>query len=477
MGLTPATSYADSDGVSIAYQVFGGGSRDLVVAPGFMSHLDLQWTVPSFAEFAERLASFSRVIIFDKRGTGLSDPAPGADRFDTRMDDVRAVMDAAGSDSASLLGMSEGGPLAALFAASFPRRVQHLILFGTFPRGSIIDSDVMGRLEEAVRNWGQGRTADVFSSLASPLRRRVAGMMERASASPSMARALLAAVAEVDVTPILPAIDVPTLIVHRRDDPFARAGWSDEIESLVHNATRLELDGDEHIPWLGDVSTVTTAVERFVTGNTARPKGRRILATVLFTDIVGSTEKAASLGDLAWRSLLDRHNSLVRDEVDGHGGEEVKFTGDGFLLRFDTPARAIDCARRLVRRLDDIGLEVRIGIHTGEAEIIDDHELAGVAVHIAARIMALADPGEILVSSTVKDLEVGSPYTFLERGSHELKGAPGSWSLYSVSDTDRIVVDITAPEPRIGDRLTVLLARQAPQTVRAVAHSVLSGGS
>jgi class 3 adenylate cyclase/predicted alpha/beta hydrolase len=459
--------------VSIAFQVFGDGPRDLVVAPGFMSHLDLQWTVPSFAEFAERLAAFSRVIIFDKRGTGLSDPAPGADRFDTRMDDVRAVMDAAASESASLLGMSEGGPLAALFAATFPHRVERLVLFGTFARGSIIEEATFARLAEAVRNWGQGLTADIFSAQVSPLRRRVAGMMERASASPSMARALLAAIAEADVSAVLPSLHVPTLVVHRAGDPFAPASWSDEIADLVPSAARLELDGDEHVPWLGDVSSIAAAVERFVAGRTVRPEGRRILATVMFTDIVSSTEKAAALGDMAWRSLLDRHNAVVRDEIAGHDGEEVKFTGDGFLLRFQSPARAIDCARRLVRRLEEIDIAIRVGIHTGEAEMIDDRELAGVAVHIAARIMALARPGEILVSGTVKDLVVGSPHTFVERGSHQLKGAPGSWTLYSVADAERIVIDITGPQLRMGDRLSVFLARQAPHAVRAVAQSLL----
>jgi class 3 adenylate cyclase len=470
----PPTHYARAGSASVAYQVVGDGPVDLVLAPGFVSHLDLQWTIPTFAEFIERLSSFARVIIFDKRGTGLSDPTPGAERFDTRMEDIRAVMDATGSQRASLLGMSEGGPLAMLFAASAPDRVESLILYGTFPGGWALGEETLERFQGAVDRWGEGRTADIFSKSSDPMRRRLGGMFERCSASPSMASALIESVKRVDVTPILSLLEVPTLVLHRREDPFAACEWSEYLTKHISTATRQVLDGDEHIPWFGEVAELGATIEQFVTGRRSQPVSRRTLQSVLFTDIVGSTELATKLGDAGWRQTLDRHNLVVRAELARAGGREIKMTGDGVLAVFPSPTRAIDCARSSIERLADLGIVIRSGVHTGECEEMADGDIGGLAVNIAARVMAEADAGEVVVSNTVKDLVIGCDYAFSTRGSHTLKGVPGEWELHAVVERSPVAVAPEHPVLRPVDRVSTLVARRAAGAIRTVAG--LAGG-
>ena len=465
----PQTHYAKAGASSIAFQVIGDGPVDLVVAPGFVSHLDLQWTIPTFAEFIERLTSFSRVIIFDKRGTGLSDPTPGAERFDSRMDDIRAVMDAAGSRSATLVGISEGGPLAMMFAASAPERVDSLVLYGTFPGGWALGAETLERFQAAVDRWGEGGTAEIFSKSSDSMRRRLGGMFERCSASPSMAKALIESVKRVDVTPVLSMLSVPTIILHRRDDPFAACEWSEYLAKHIPDATRHVLDGDEHVPWFGDVGELASAIERHMTGRRSQPVAHRSLQSVLFTDIVGSTELATRLGDAGWRQTLDRHNTVVRAELARAGGREIKMTGDGVLAVFPSPTRAIDCARGSIDRLADLGIAIRSGIHTGECEEMPDGDIGGLAVNIAARVMGAAGSGEVLVSNTVRDLVMGCDYVFASRGIHELKGVPGEWELHAVAERNDPTGLPDHPSLRPVDRLSTVVARKAAGAIRTVA--------
>ncbi len=465
----PHTHYARTSTSSVAYQVVGDGPIDLVLAPGFVSHLDLQWTIPTFAEFVERLGAFGRVMLFDKRGTGLSDPTPGAERFDTRMEDIRAVMDAAGSARATLIGVSEGGPLAMLFAASAPERVESLVLYGTFPGGWALGEETLERFQAAVDRWGEGGTADIFSKSSDSMRRRLGGMFERCSASPSMARALIESIKNVDVTPILPLLSVPTLVLHRRDDPFAACEWSEYLTKHIANATRQVLEGDEHVPWFGEVAPLTSAIEQFVTGRRSHPLARRTLQSVLFTDIVGSTELATRLGDAGWRQTLDRHNLVVRAELARTGGREIKMTGDGVLAVFPSPTRAIDFARDTIGRLGDLGIAIRSGVHTGECEEMDDGDIGGLAVNIAARVMSAAGEGEVLVSNTVKDLVMGCDYVFASRGVHQLKGVPGEWELHAVVERGEVLVAPDHPVLRPVDRVSAAVARRAAGAIRTVA--------
>ncbi len=427
--MAPRTHYAQNGDVNIAYQVTGDGPLDLVIVPGFISHLDLDWTAPGFERFAGRLAAFSRLIRFDKRGTGLSDPAPGAATLEQRMEDVRVVMDAVGSERAALLGYSEGGPMAALFAATYPERTLALVMYGSFPAGRSLGPQP--EFSEMIRDsWGEGRIVDFFApSLAHDDRLREAmGAAERASASPAMARALMEALAETDVTAVLPEVRVPTLVLHRRGDYIPIDGARVIAES-VPGARLVELDGSDHLPFLGDSDAIVEEVEEFLTGarNVAEPE--RALATVMFTDIVDSTRRAAELGDARWRDLLERHDELVARQIERARGRKIKSTGDGVLATFDGPARAIGCAAAIVDELDRDGIEIRAGIHTGECELLGD-DVAGMAVHIGARIAGLAGNGEVLVSSTVKDLVAGSQIGFEPRGAHVLKGVPGEWQIF-----------------------------------------------
>jgi class 3 adenylate cyclase len=432
----PNTNYAKSGDVNVAYQVLGEGPPDLVHVWGWLSHLDLQWTNPTVSKFLRRLASFSRLIMFDKRGTGLSDPVGSALTFEDRMDDIRAVLDAVGSERAAILGFSEGAALSVLFAASHPERATSLVLYDSVVVGANVAGstweDLSSRIRRTIDRWGQGETMEWLApSLAeSGLDKRFWGMFERASMSPSMALALWEAIQQVDVREVLPSINVPTLVLHHADSPIP-ASQGRMIAELVQGARYIELPGRDHLPGAGDPEAVAGEIEEFLTGVRGAGRPDRVLATVLFTDIVDSTRRAAELGDSAWRGLLEHHDSLVRSQLERFQGREVKQTGDGFLASFDGPARAIRCARAIVDETRELSVELRAGLHTGECELIGD-DLGGVAVHVAARVGALAQPGEVLVSGTVKDLVLGSGIELVDRGTHELKGVPGEWRLFAM---------------------------------------------
>jgi class 3 adenylate cyclase len=436
----PETRYAKSANVDIAYQVVGEGPLDLVLVPGFVSHLDLQWTDPGMTCFLRGLASFSRLILFDKRGTGISDPVGAAPTLEERMDDVRAVMDAVGSERAALFGLSEGGPMSLLFAATYPERTTALILYGTFAVGPLVGGDDPGgqrwvevghTMRDAVDHWGEGRTAPLFapSVAGNEGYRSTWGRFERAALSPAMARALWQLVVSIDVRHVLPAIRVPTLVLRRAGD-FVPVELHRQLAETITGARYVELEGD-HVPTTGDIDAIVAEMRGFLTGVREGPSPDRVLATVLFTDIVGSTEQAAALGDRRWRDLLENHHALVRQELARFRGREVKTLGDGFLATFDGPARAIRCAAAIRDRVRPLRIEIRAGLHTGECEFMGD-DVAGIAVHIGARVAESAAPAEVLVSSTVKDLVAGSGLRFVDRGMRNLHGVPGEWRLFAV---------------------------------------------
>ena len=440
--MEPTTRYADSDGVSIAYQVHGEGPLDLVFVPGFVSHVELFWDDPLTAGFLRRLASFARVVIWDKRGQGLSDRTGRPPTLEDSMDDLEAVLAAAGCERPAIFGISEGGPMSALFAATHPDRVASLVLYGTyarmlrapdFPQG--IPPEGLQRWGEIVkRDWGRPVGVNIWAPSVEgdvDFERWWARLL-RYGTSPAGAVALMDLYREIDVRGVLPAIDVPTLVLQRRDDRIATVGQGRYLAEAIPGAKYVELEGADHLPIAGDQDALLDEVEEFLVGSRRGSEPERALATVLFTDIVGSTERAAELGDRAWRRLLERHDAAVRRALDLYRGREVKTMGDGFLATFDGPARAIRCARALQEDVARLGLEVRAGIHTGEVELIGD-DVGGMAVNIGARIGSLAGPGEVLVSSTVRELVVGSGLEFADRGAQTLKGAPGEWRLFAVS--------------------------------------------
>ncbi|HEY7560821.1 MAG TPA: adenylate/guanylate cyclase domain-containing protein [Gaiellaceae bacterium] len=433
------TRYARSGDVNIAYQVTGEGALDLVLVPGFVSHLEHDWDEPRSAHFLERLASFSRLIRFDKRGTGLSDRPGGLPDLETRMDDVRAVMDAAGSERAALFGYSEGGPMSVLFAATYPERTAALVVYGSYAKRVDPDADYpwapervarVAYAEEVERTWGEESDLPTMAPSADAALRRWWSTRARASASPGAARDLILMNSEIDVREVLPAVRVPTLILHRRGDLDSSPEEGRYLAKRIPGARFVELDGLDHVPWI-DPDQIVDEVEEFLTGGRPGPAPDRVLATVLFTDVVDSTGRAAELGDRRWRELLGRYHALVRAELARFGGVEVDKAGDGTLARFDGPARAVRAALAIVEAVREIGLEVRAGVHTGELELTADG-VAGIAVHIGARIAGEAGAGEVLASSTVKDLVFGSGLDFEERGAVELRGVPGSWHLYAV---------------------------------------------
>ncbi|HJP64834.1 MAG TPA: adenylate/guanylate cyclase domain-containing protein, partial [Actinomycetota bacterium] len=360
--MQPETKYAKSGDLHIAYQVIGDGPVDLVVSPGFISHLDLNWTQPAFPRYVRRLASFARVILFDKRGTGLSDPTPGAVPIDERMDDIRAVMDAVGSERAALFGYSEGGPMSILFAATYPERTHALVLYGTYAHNAAMPDERWEQVANAIDHWGEGIIARLFvpSFPDNALNRKGAGVYERAAASPAMARALIEGAAHIDVRSALSAVQAPTLVIHRRGE-FMPVEAARELAAGIPQARYIELPGTDHLPWVGDMDAILDPVEEFLTGAKHRADPDRVLATVLFTDIVEGTARAASIGDDQWRETLERHNTLVRRAISEHRGVEVKTTGDGFLATFDGPARAIRSALEIVEGVRELGLEVRAG--------------------------------------------------------------------------------------------------------------------
>ena len=440
----PETRYSKSaDGVHIAYQVLGDADLDLVLSPGFVSHLEHSWEDPSMARFLRRLASFSRLIVFDKRGTGMSDRAPD-DRpglLEDRVNDIATLMDTVGSERAAIMGLSETGAVALLFAATYPARTRAAVVCGSFAGEGDTgptypwapDPEAAQRLEELERNWGRGvlylekfapslvgdkRYEDWFAKL------------ERLAVSPGAAVALVRMMWQMDVRDILPTIRVPTLVLHKRDDKVVPIEEGRFIAEHVPGAKLVELPGADHWPWIGHEEAVEE-IQEFLTGMRDSAEPDRALVTVLFIDIVDSTKRAAQLGDRRWADLLASFYAVVRRELDRYRGQEVDTAGDGFFVTFDGPARAIRCATALVDTVEGLGLQIRIGIHTGECERMAD-KVGGLGVVIGARVGSLAGPGEILVSRTVQDLVVGSDVRFQQRGKHELKGVPGKWGLYAV---------------------------------------------
>lgn len=435
--MTAPIRYARSGDVNIAYQVTGGGSFDLVLVPGFFSHLEVDWEHPDHARFLERLGSFARLIRFDKRGTGLSDRGVGLPDFETRMDDVRAVMDSAGSDEAALFGYSEGGPLSILFSATYPDRTRALVLYGSYAKRSNPDEGYPWAPKYEERRsiavgyeaeWGEFDVSRLMAradpAMAEWFRRR-----GRASLSPAGARDLVLMNAKADVRELLPSVHAPTLVLHRAHDRATLVEEGRYLAEKIPGARFVELRGDVHVPWV-DMDPLLDEIEEFLTGSRPPHRSRRVLATILFTDLVSSTDRLRELGDRAWAALLERHHAEVRRELDAFSGEEVATTGDGFLALFDGPGRAIRCALAIRESLALLGLDVRVGIHTGEVERTE--ELGGIAVHLAARVLGEAGAGEILVTRTTHDLVEGSGLAFEDRGEYELKGIDGARRLFAV---------------------------------------------
>jgi class 3 adenylate cyclase/esterase/lipase len=441
MAETPETRYAKSGDLHIAYQVLGEGPIDLVIVPGWVSHVEVVWQEPQAADFLRRLGEFCRVILFDKRGTGMSDPINHAPPVDERMDDIRAVMEAAGSRRAALLGYSEGGPLALLFAATYPDRTSAVIPYASFARMLRADDFPEGMSEETAELFFDGvkRAAmdGALYDVVVPSRKGDEAFREwfaritRQSASPALLILYFKANLKIDIRPILPLIQVPTLVLHRTGDNLVPVEMSRYLATHIPGAKYVELDGKDHWPWFGDTDAVIEEIEEFVTGIRHAPRTDRVLATVMFTDIVGSTQHLARLGDRRWKELLDQYDTAVLRQVERFRGRVVKQTGDGSLATFDGPARAVQCAHALRNAARAIGIEIRAGLHVGECEL-RGHDVSGLAVHIASRVQDDAPPGEILVSRTVTDLVAGSGIEFEDRGEHALKGVPGTWKLYAV---------------------------------------------
>ncbi len=443
----PETRYARSGDLSIAYQVVGDGPFDLVYVPGFVSHVELRWRVPLFARGLEQLAAFSRLLLFDKRGTGMSDRVAGAPTLEARMDDLRAVMDDVGSARAAIFGVAEGAPMSLLFAATYPERTAALVLRGGFPRMMWAPDYPWGRSEEQyradleadLRLYGRREEAAAQVGSLPGWEQEDAGTIVdylRWSASPGALEGLARMNREIDVRDVLPAIRVPTLILHGSDDAVVPAEAARWMADRIPGARLVEVSGAAHLHFGRGTEAINAEVERFLEdlwerGAWGQVEPDRVLATVLFTDIVGSSERLAELGDRGWAELLGRHHAIVRQEIAYHRGVEVDTAGDGFFASFDGPARGIRCARAIVEGTAGLGLPVRVGLHTGECEIVDG-KVAGIAVHTGARVASLASPGEVLVSRTVKDLVAGSGIAFERKGIHELKGVPGEWELFAV---------------------------------------------
>ena len=439
--MLPTTQYAKSGGVNIAYQTVGNGPRDLVLVPGWVSNLDVFWEEPVLARMFARLASFSRLILFDKRGTGLSDRVSDMPSLEVRMDDVRAVMDAVGSQRAALFGYSEGGAMCALFAATYPARASALIMGGAFSRRTQAPDYPWGPTraqslafaDEVERDWGGavGMEARWPSQIHDERCRHWWGRWLRSSASPAAAAALLRMNMEIDIRHVLSAVRVPTLLLHSRNDRVIDFGASQYMYERIAGAKLVELNGIDHVPWGCDSDVILDEIEEFLTGTRLGAEPDRLLVTVMFTDIVKATERAAVLGDRGWHDLLESHHALVRRELEHFRGREIDTAGDGFLATFDGPARAVRCACAISREVRRLGLEIRAGLHTGECEVMGS-KVAGIAVHTGARVATHAQTGEVLVSSTVKDLVAGSGLSFQDRGMQRLKGIPGEWRLFAV---------------------------------------------
>lgn len=441
MPSAPDVRYTQApDGTNIAWASFGDGPLELLCIPGFVSHLELMFEAPGAERYLDRMASFSRVVMYDKRGQGLSDRPPSPPTLEQSMEDARAVLDAAGVERAAVYGISEGGPMSMLLAASYPERVSALVLYGTWPRMLRADdypTGVRGEafdafVDTAVRDWGGPVALQLWAPTfaADEQARRWWAKLLRSGSSPAGAAALLRLYTEIDVRDVLPTITAPTLVLHRRGDRLMPPAAGRAIAEGIPGARFVELDGEDHLP-IVEPEQILDEVEEFLTGERPEREPDRMLATVMFTDVVDSTARAAALGDRRWRELVERHDEILRDVIARHRGREIKTMGDGFLATFDGPARAIRAAmsaRDAVRSLD---LEIRAGLHTGEVEVMQ-RDIGGIAVNIGARVGALAGPGEVLVSRTVTDLVAGSGIAFVDRGAHALKGVPGDWQLFAV---------------------------------------------
>jgi pimeloyl-ACP methyl ester carboxylesterase/class 3 adenylate cyclase len=503
------TAYAPCGDLSLAYQVFGDGPVELVFAGPFVSHLELFWTVPEFKAFFDQLATFCRIVVFDKAGVGLSDPVPHVRTLEDRATEIEAVMNTVGFRRAALIGGSDGGSAAMLFAATRPERTRALILCDTysFQAGGWdtmdrdpaelwarilpeLGEDYMPSVEQIARiqeigravrsGWGSGATFSIAFPSASGRLRQLA-MSERMCASPGMARASLEATFLIDVRPILPSITAPTLVIHAREDPVVPVQCGRYLADHIPGARYLEVDGVDCMPWFTEPDTILTGIEEFLTGSHAAPsQSHRALRTVLFTDIVASTQHAAATGDERWRAVLHRFGEITADLAQRFGGTVVKSTGDGYLATFDGPTQAIRCAEALRTEAETLGIQIRAAIHTGECELLDA-DIAGIAVHIAARILGHAGAGEILVSRTVRDLVVGSGTGFEDRGSVELRGVPGTWQLLAVDrhgaragSPEAELASMPTPGPRTAmrrsDRAVEVMARRAPWILRGMAR-------
>ena len=441
MAAVPETRYVKSGDVHLAYQVLGNGPLEVVFVPGFVSNVEANWNAPDRAAFFRRLASFCRLIVFDKRGTGMSDRSSQIFTLEQRMADVQAIMDDAGCQRAALIGVSEGGPMSLLFAATYPQRTRALVIYGSYAKRSWAPdypfgwdderwASVLGNFE---RHWGtpQGINLDMWApSIAGDLERaQSTSAYFRAAASPGAVLAVMKMNRDIDVRHVLPSVRVPTLIVHRTGDRVIDVQHARYLASHIDRAKLVELPGNDHVPWV-ESEALLQEVEEFLTGERHAADVDRVLATVLFTDIVESTERAAAVGDRKWRELLENYQSLVRQQLAQFRGREIDTAGDGFLAAFDGPARAIRCGVAVRERARSVGIDIRAGLHSGECEVMGE-KLGGIAVHIGARVAAKAAPGEIVVSQTVKDLVAGSGLAFAERGTHALKGVPGEWRLYA----------------------------------------------
>lgn len=438
----PKTHYVTTDDVSIAYQILGNGPIDIVCVPGVISHLEFLHEFPGYTSSLLRLAKFARVVTFDKRGQGLSDRMVGAPSLEQRMDDVRAIMDEIGSKSAVLFGFSEGCPMSVLFAATYPERVSHLVLYGGFARAAdlflpnITREGLEALIAQRVKTWGDGEMVKlVFPSQAHD-QDAVAQMakLERLAISPGAMRTNRFLNSQIDVTSILPSVRVPTLVLHRWRDAVVPVALGSSLSAQIPGARYIEYPDGDHAFWTGDAETLLGDVEEFVTGrrDSGAAETERVLATIMFTDVVDSTGRAAAMGDQRWRGLLDKHDHLARQTIVNHRGSLVRNTGDGVLATFDGPGRAVRCALALSSAARKIGLPLRAGLHTGEIEL-RGQDIGGIAVHAAARVMSQADSDEVLVSRVVTDLVAGAGLSFSERGSYELKGLPGRWDLFAAA--------------------------------------------
>ena len=509
----PDTQYARCGDLSLAYQVFGSGPVNIVVSGSFVTNVEVLWGSPEYKAFFDHLASFARVLVFDKAGVGMSDPIAKVRTIEDRVAEIEALMDAVGFEQAALIGFSEGGSASIMFSAMYPERVRSLVLIGAtviFPVPvtltqdweDVVDmdtsvlaqyiADVLGdtytpaehqlvRMQElgrAVRDsWGTGEAMAMF--MPSVRSRQQLGMIERVSASPGMARAALSSLTGLDLRSVLPTLRVPTLVIHAIDD-IVPVQFGRYLADHIPRARMLEVPGKDHAPWMYEGDVTIDSIEKFLTGSQPRAPAQRALRTILFTDIVGSTERAAAMGDERWHAMLDRHDALTRDTVERYGGQVVKSTGDGHLATLEGPAQGIRCAEALLSAVESLGIELRLGVHTGECELMGD-DIGGIGVHIAARVMAEAATGEIMVSSTVRDLVTGSGIGFVDRGVRALKGVPGEWNLLAVdragpSPTSREGRLAARPTPPVGegmrrsDRAMAVVTRRAPAIVRGLSR-------